>query len=253
MRAYYIVKDVLMIDKYLNGLPVDDTIVVYIDIWKVKTKFKSIPWSKFKSSFIDFEEHNLVIVGMNRIRTEASRYDMVYSHIYKLKNYESKIVIDEAPFTGEPWRLWYVYGFLFHTWIAGENSMAIQRSWKRWFERDSNDCPISKENILIHISDTYSDLDPLETRFELRSPDLFESGKYEEVKQFAFAKHDTPRMIIAEMLKNLDLDISYDSYLENKTFTLPDFGVARFMVEENIRRMGIYNQIVNYGRSNFKR
>lgn len=252
MRAYFIVKDVVNIDQYLGCLPKDDTLVVHIDVWDVKTTFKSIPWSKFKGSFIDFEENHLVIVGMNRIRTEASRYDMVYSHIYKLKNYQAKIVIDEQPFTGEPWRLWYVYGFLFHTWIAGENSMAIQRSWNRWFERDTDDCHISEKNILNHISDTFSDLDVLETTFELRSPDLFESGKYEEVKQFSFEKHDTPRMIVAEMIKNLNLDISYDSYLENRAFTLPDFGVTRFMVEENKRRMGIYNQIVNYGRSNFK-
>jgi hypothetical protein len=253
MRAFYIVNDVINIDPLILDLPINDTLVVHIDIWEINTVYKKISWSKYKASFIDFEENHLVIVGMNRIRTEASRYDMVYSHIYKLRKYESKVVIDEHPFTGEPWRLWYVYGFLYHTWIAGENSMAIQRSWTRWFERETKDCPISEKSILNHIGDTYSDKELLTTEFILRPVDLFENGKYEEVKRIAFEKNDTPRLIVNEMVKNLGLEIGYESYLENRKIVLPDFGISRFLIEENERRMGTYNAIIKYGRANFKR
>lgn len=253
MRAFYVVSDIINLDKYLPELPADDTIIVHVDIWDIKTKHKAIKWSVFKNSFIDFEEKNIVIVGMNRIRTDASRYDMVYSHIYKLKNYQSKIIIDEKPFTGEPWRLWYIYGFLFHTWIMGENSMPLQGNWARWFDRETDDCQISAENIRSHLSDTYSDIDPLTTTFELYQPDLFQSQKYEEVKRVAFEKYDTPRQIISTMLKSLDMGVTYESYLTNQKISLPDFGISRFMVEENQRRMNIYNTIVNYGRESFKR
>lgn len=253
MRSFYIVSDVLNIDKYLPEIPIKNTLVVHIDIWDVVTKYRSVKWSVFKNSFIDFEENNIVIVGMNRIRTDASRYDMVYSHIYKLKKFKTKIIIDEHPFSGEPWRLWYVYGFLFHTWIMGENSMPLQGQWSRWFEREIEDCAISPENIHAHISNTYSDKELLTTKFELIQPDLFQSEKYNEVKRLAFEKYDTPRQIISYMLKGLDLNISYESYLSNETLTLPDFGISRFMVEENLRRMEIYNKIIDYGRKNFKR
>lgn len=248
MNSFYIVKDVIHIDKHIPELPIKDTLVVHIDIWEVQTKYKSVKWSVFKNTFVDFEENNIVIVGMNRMRTSQSRYDMVYSHIYKLRNYDTKIIIDEHPFTGEPWRLWYVYGFLFHTWLSGENSMALEGNWKNWFERKTNDCLIAPDKIPGIISNTSSDIDPLTTSFSTRTPDLFEDEKYIEVKKQAFKKYDTPRQIIAFMIKNLDLDITYDSYLKGGSIVLPDWGISRFMIEENKRRMGIYNAIVNHQR-----
>lgn len=253
LNKFYIVKDYINIDQYINHLPKDETIVVHIDIYDIVTSYPSVKWSVFKSSFINYEQRNIVIVGMNRIRTDASRYDMVYSHIYKLRSFDSKIIIDEKPFTGEPWRLWYIYGFLFHKWIMGENSMPLQGHWARWFEREIEDCEISQENIVHHLKNTYSDLDLLTTEFYIRTPDLFEQNKYEEVKSLAFEKYNTPRQIISYMLKNLNLPITYESYLTNEVITLPDFGICHFMIQENKRRMGTFNTIINYGRENFKR
>jgi len=252
MRGFYIVSDVLNIDKYLPELTLSDTVVVHVDIWEVVSKYKTIKWSVFKNSFINFDESNIIIVGMNRIRTDASRYDLVYSHIYKLKNYNTKIIIDEHPFTGEPWRLWYIYGFLFHNWILGENSMLLQGNWTKWFNREIDHSLISSKNILKEISHTYSDKEPLKTEFHFKEPDLFENEKYIEVKKTAFEKFDTPRQIISFMLKNLNLEITYESYLSNETIILPDWGISRFMVEENKRRLDIYNTIINYGRKSFK-
>lgn len=245
-NSFFILKNPLQFDHLLPELPMDNTIVVHIDIWPVQTKYQSVKWSVFKSSFINYDQENIIIVGMNRIRTDASRYDMVYSHIYKLKSYNYKAIIDDKPFYGEPWRLWYIYGFLFHTWIAGENSFALQVDWNHWFERNREDCLIAPTHLPKHIRNTYTDLPYLTTQFHFRQPDLFENQKYNDVKAEAFRKYDTHKNIIAFMLKHLPIEINYESYLTNQSFTLPDWPISQFMVEENQRRSNIYNTILQH-------
>jgi hypothetical protein len=253
MNSFFILKDPTRFDHLLPDLPPDNTLVVHVDVWEVQTKYQSVKWSVFKQSFVSYEQENLIIVGMNRIRTDASRYDLVYSHIYKLKNYQYKAIIDDRPFYGEPWRLWYIYGFLFHTWIAGENSFALQVDWNHWFERNRPDCLIAPDNLRKHITNTFSDAELLTTRFQFRQPDIFENQKYHDVKAEAFRKYDTHKNIIQFMLKNLPIGITYESYLSNQTFTMPDWPISRFMVEENERRMNIYNTVINAGNGSLER
>lgn len=43
-----------------------------------------------------------------------------------------------------------------------------------------------------------------------------------------------------------DLNVSLDSYRTSEHFVVPDLGVYRFVVEENLRRMATYNRVVLY-------
>jgi hypothetical protein len=248
MRKAFFVKDVINIDQYLprmNG----EVLVCYSDYYNINTKHPKIEWSKYKAEYINHKEPNIIIVGLNRIRTPDSRYDLVYSYLYKMNDFETKITIDEKPFNSEPWRCWYHYGFLFKTWLGVDYSNVLESDWSHWFYRDRNDCLISSKNLKNHIKNTYSDLDFLITEFEFYEPDLFLNEYYQEIKTIAFEKYGTPKQIIQFMIKHLNskikIDFGFESYLTNKKYLLPNFGVFCFLVEENKRRMDIYNTLIS--------
>ena len=90
-----------------------------------------------------------------------------------------------------------------------------------------------------------TDLDRKVCAFTFREPSSKERVHYEEVKEFAFDKYKTPKQIITTMSKELNrmigLDVDFDTYRKGGDYVLPDFGIYRFIAEENRRRMDIYN------------
>lgn len=246
-QKYFIVRDCINIDRYLD-LPIENTLVVYIDVWDVNTKYNKIKFSVFKNTYIDHEPKNIVLVGLNRMRKDSNRYDLIWQYLYKINHFDNRIVINDKPFNKEPWRLWYTYGFLFRKWINGENSFPLQGDYNKWFMRESDDCLISGNNIPEHISNTYTDLDLLHTKFEFYEPSKIESLNYSEIKNLAFEKKETPKSVLQFMSKGLKFKIDYELYLINKDYKLPNFGFYRFLCEENIRRMEIYNEIISNAR-----
>jgi hypothetical protein len=246
MRLFQLVKtlDGIDLDKYLPELT-GTTLVLFHDFYDVKTSYQKLEWSKFKASYTNYEPANLIIVGMNRIRTAETRYDLVYSYIYRMNQYDFKAVFDERPFTGEPWRLWYPFGFLYGKWLDVDHSNPLETEWLKWFFYDTNFCRLDYQNMKPFIKDTRSELDKLVTQFNLYESSEIEYEYYEETKKIVFEKYNTPRLLTNNLLKHCNrhfsIDIDFESYRSNKSYNLPDFGVYRYLVEENKRRMNIYN------------
>jgi len=118
------------------------------------------------------------------------------------------------------------------------------------FYRDKHDSRFEPNNLAICLSDTYSDLPLLD--YEADFIDIEEEALtwYEEAKRFTFDKYDTPKLLIQNLLKMCNAKFkkkfSMDSYLEGR-HELPDLPVYRFVDEENRRRVGIYNKVVEVG------
>lgn len=244
MRKVIYLKEIKDIDEHLPEMGAS-TLIIYSDYYDIKTKYQKIKWSVYKSTYTHYPIDNIVIVGMNRIRTAESRYDMVYSYLYRLNKFATKVVIDDKPFTGEPWRIWYHYGFLHGKWLDVDYSHPLEEEWKKWFYYDKNTCKISGEYLPLFISDTYSELDKLNPKIEFYEPDNIAEEYYSYIKRIMFEKHGTPKMLISSILKECNkhfgCNIGYETYLATEKEKVPNLGVYRFMAEENIRRMNIYN------------
>ena len=213
-----------------------------------------IEFLEYKKRYTLFEPSLIVVVGLNRIITPSNRCDMVNEYLQTMTPNIPKISVDTAPFIGEPWRLWFHYSIAACGYFKITYSYAIETEWKKWFYRDAPDCRISSGNIRLLLSDTVSDIAPLETTFDFVPVGDGELIWYEKLKQHIFNKYSTPKMLISGILKPSNryfgVNMTYESYRENRRITLPDLPVFRFMAEENLRRMGIYNEVVRYGAEN---
>jgi len=238
----------------LSGLP-SGSLIVYREGFGYKTPnvpgVEYVEFLEYRNRYTLFDPPAIVVIGLNRIITPSNRCDMVNEYLQTMTPNIPKICIDTAPFIGEPWRLW------FHYSIAGcgrfniNYSYAIETEWKKWFYRDATDCRLSRGNIRLFISDTISDLDRLESSFEFIEIPHYDEAWYEKAKEHVFTKYETPKLLVNNLLKlsnkHFGIDLSFDSYLNNRKIRLPDVGVYRFVAEENERRMGIYNEVVAYG------
>jgi hypothetical protein len=200
MRKAFFVKDIINIDKYIPDKLTGNTLVIHHDFYKVETTFKKIAWSIFSKEYTNHQPDNLIIVGLNRIRTPETRYDLVYPYIYNMNKFETKITIDEKPFNGEPWRLWYHYGFLFESWLGVNYSNVLESDWQHWFYREAQTAIISDENIKWHIKETFSDLPLLTTEYSFYEPNKLLIEYYTEVKKYCFEKYDTPKQLMQSIL-----------------------------------------------------
>jgi len=225
-----------------------DTIVTYHAMYeKPEVKAKQvIEWEKYKGIHSTLEASRIVLLGINRMITPSNRCDFIHAYLTVLTPHIPKIVVDTAPFIGEPWRLYFHYQIANCFSKFGANySYPIEGEWRRWFDRDIDECQFSPQNLKDHIVNTLSDLSALTTVFELVPPFANDLEWYEEARKFEFDKFRAPKMLILNLLKvsnkHFGLDVSYDSYLTNQVYKVPDIGIYRFMVEENRRRMGIYN------------
>jgi hypothetical protein len=180
---------------------------------------------------------------------------MVNDYIQTMTSNVPKYSIDNSPFIGEPWRLWYHYDVTKCNTFNIPHGFAIETEWQHWFYRDKNYCRLSGDNIKMFISDTYSDLDLLKTKFEFYDPEDYKIKHYDEMKKYVLNKYNSPKLFINNLLKlsneYFKVHLNYDSYRDVgdmnlfQTFCVPDVGIYRFMVEENIRRMNIYNSVIS--------
>lgn len=233
----------------------EDSYLIYHDdyAYPLIDGVEPIPFSKFKNIYVNLHANLFIIVGLNKIVTPSTRCDFVQEYLSTLTQNVQKISIDTAPYVGEPWRLFFHYLYTNNNLFKRPHSYAVQTEWKHWFYRDTRDCIFSPENIKFFITKTYSDLDILNTSFEFDTVSEKDEKWYQEQKDIVFKKYHTPKSLIRGLLKRCNekygLSIEYDTYLRDERIILPALNVYRFMAEENKRRQGIYNTVVEAGRA----
>lgn len=205
-----------------------------------------IEWEKYKAIHSNFEPDKIILIGVNRMITPSNRCDFIHAYLAVMTPQISKIIIDTAPFIGEPWRLYYHYQIANCFKKFGANySYPIERDWLRWFHRETDDCQFSPKNLKDCVVNTYSDLDRLETEFDFYVPEKDDLEWYEEVRRFEFEKFRTPKLLLNNLMRSannhFDIKVTFDSYLKGGVIKIPDVSIYRFMVEENCRRRDIYN------------
>lgn len=251
MRRAIFTKDVTNIDKYLPDMDKDATLVIHSDVLSPVTKYHKVGFIEYSKSYDQYHIDNIVVVGMNRIRTPERRYDLVFPYIYNMNEFANKFTIDERPFNGEPWRVWYHYGFLYKEWLGTTYSNALESNYQHLFLKEANDSVVNATEIAKSVDGTWSDLNLLNTVFEFYDPEPMLVEAYNGIKEWSFSKYNTPRQLIHSMMRVLNkcvgVKVDYESYLNGGVIKLPNFGVYRFVAEENKRRMDIYNAIVRHG------
>lgn len=230
-----------------DGWDSEDTLVVYRDGYCLPKLHNAhyVEFEKYRSLYTEMSPKNIIMIGTNRIFVPSRRCDLIFEYLQTMTSHIKKISIDTCPFIGEPWRLWFHYSLVYGEWLGYRYSYIVETDWKHYFERDSEKSVVTDKVIKDDVREIHSDLPVLKTCFEFYDPDLFLCDFYNKVKTFAFEKHNTPKIIIQTMLKelnkHLDIDFNFDSFRTNKKYALPNLGIYRFIVEENIRRMKIYN------------
>jgi hypothetical protein len=239
-------------DAILPKLPAD-TYVVYhrdYDVPDVEDARGKIEFEEFRRVYPNLHAGMFIVYGLNKIITPSNRTDFVFEFLFTLSADVPKISVDYRPFAGEPWRLWFHYGLCKRGNFGTPYSYSIETEWKHWFYRETRDSRFEPDNLAICLGDagTYSNLDALLYEAEFEDVDCQEW--YEEARAHAFAKYDTPKLLIQNVLKlcNARFKLKYgvDSYLDGKV-KLPDLPVYRFVDEECRRRASIYNKIVEIG------
>lgn len=223
------------------------TVVVFHEMYTPPqlNNVQYMEWQKFKVNYSEVETNCLILVGVNRMINPATRCDMVNDYLQVMTPNVKKYVIDSSPFIGEPWRLWYHYSVVFSTFMGVNYSYPIEGEWQKWFYREVNDCRLSGGNLKIFIKDTYCDLPKLKTTFQIYEPSNNDIEWYAEAKSHIFNKYDTPKLLIQNILKlsneHFQANFDFDSYRKNINYKLPNLGIYKFMIEENQRRLDIYN------------
>lgn len=225
----------------------ENTLVIFREGYKLPNipKAEYIEFEKYKITYTNYHPNNIIMVGTNRIFVPQRRCDLVFEYLQTMTSHINKMSIDTEPFIGEPWRLWFHWSLAYGTWLGFNYSYVVETDWQHWFYRDNETSIIEADNIKDKIGEVNSDLKRVNTSFEFYDPDLFLSEFYNEVKDVAFAKYSTPKLIIQmmnkELNKHLSINFDFNSYLDNKSYKLPNFGIYRFIAEECRRRMSIYN------------
>ena len=230
-------------EEFLAG----QTLVIYRDGYALPTVPGAtfVEFERYKISYIDYQPTHIIMVGANRIFVPSIRTEMVFEYLQTMTSHIRKMSIDTAPFVGEPWRLWFHYSLVFGEWLGVNYSYAVETDWQHWFLRNKEGSIIDPSGVLANKKQTVSDLNPLVTSFVFKEPDAQLAELYSRVKAFAFEKHDTPKLIIVTMLRELNkaigMQVGFGTYLSNECIALPDFGIYRFVAEECQRRQAIYN------------
>lgn len=228
----------------------NDTLLVYRDGYALP-ELKGVEYmdfEKFKLMYSGLHFNMLILVGLNRIITPSNRCGMVNEYMQTMTQNIPKISIDNNPFIGEPWRIWFHYSVTNTGKFNLTYSYAIETEWQHWFYRNTNNCRLSGDNIGMFVNDTYSNLDQLTPSFYTYQPDKRQIEWYDQAKEHVFSKYNTPKLLINNLLKLsnkfFQLNISMDSFRVNDSYNLPDIGIYRFMIEENRRRLAIYNRVI---------
>jgi len=247
MDKVYFTKDIKSIGAHLPTDFVKGSVVVYHSMYDRPDiePAEFIEWEKYRGKYNDLGADKIILVGLNRMINPANRCDFVHEYLTTLTPNIPKIVIDTAPFIGEPWRLFFHYLFTNTNKFGYNYSYPIEGEWSKWFLYESNDCRLSADNLKMFITGTYSDLAQLNNEFSFIDPTIEQSEWYEQMKGHVFSKYNTPKMWINQLLsesnKKFGLKFSFESYLKGGCHQVPDLGIYRFVVEENKRRQAIYN------------
>jgi hypothetical protein len=247
MPRVFFTKDINKLIAEKIGDSYKHAVVVYHEMYDkpVIEAEQILPWQKYRAVYQDVIAKEIVLVGLNRMITPSNRCDFVHEYLTTLTPNIPKIVIDTAPFIGEPWRLFFHYLFSNSNKFGCTYSYPIEGEWVKWFLRESNDCRLSADNLKMFIKDTYCDLGKLETTFSFFEIADEHVGWYEEIRGHIFKKYNTPKTwvsnLIGECNKKFKLKVSFDTYLNGGVISVPDLKVYRFVVEENLRRQDIYN------------
>ena len=227
-----------------------NTILVYRDGYNLPEikGVEYIDFNEYKIKYNNIECEKMILVGINRLITPSNRCDMVNDYMQTMTDNIDKISIDTEPWIGEPWRLWYHYSIASCGSFGINYSYALETEWKKWFYREVSDCRLSGDNVRMFISDTYSDLEQLKTKFTFSDITPLDQEYYDQVKNHVFEKYNTPKSLINFMMRDLnnyfDIKVSLDSYRENRTIDLPNLQIYKFIAEENLRRMHTYNEVI---------
>lgn len=247
MKRIQILKNINNAD--VSQVP-SDAIVVYHSMYsKPQFNFKMFEFEEYKKIYGNIETSFIILVGLNRMINPANRCDFIHEYLTTLTTNIEKMSIDNSPFIGEPWRLFFHYQYSQRNKFNASYSYPLEGEWLRWFYRETNDCCFSSDNLPLYINDTFSDLKQLKTKFIFVEQTEKQISNYEERKKVIFEKYDTPKLIINNLLKlnndHYHLKIDFNSYLMNKDIYIPDLKIYRFIVEENERRMKIYNRMIS--------
>jgi len=229
-----------------------DTFLIFRDGYNLPS-FKNVEYidfMEFKNKYFGIHANKYIFVGLNRIITPQNRCDMVFDYMTSMTRNIEKISIDTQPFIGEPWRVCFHYDITNQECFNAPYSYVLETEWKHWFYRTINDCKLSAKNIMNFIknADSYSTVPHFKTSFAFYDND--DESWYQEAKEHVLSIHYTGKMILNNLLKlcnkRYDLKISWDSYRTDEDFKIPDNKLYRFVVEENIRRLRIYNSIIGF-------
>ena len=100
---------------------------------KVRAK-KVIEWEKYKTLYSTFEPSLVVLIGLNRMIIPSNRCDFIHAYLTVLTPQIPKIIIDTAPFIGEPWRLYFHYQLAnCFTKFGANYSYPVEGEWLKWF------------------------------------------------------------------------------------------------------------------------
>lgn len=226
-------------------------ILVFHAMYKAPTieGIEVVEWDKFRVTYSNYEPSLIILVGLNRMITPSNRCDYVHEYLTTMTPNIPKISIDNSPFIGEPWRLFFHYLYAQANNFGVNYSYPVEREWQSWFYREVNDCRLSADNLKLFIRDTYSELERINTSFFFTDVNSHDLEWYQEAKAFIFEKFDTPKLLIQNLLKmsnsHFQTNIDFNSYLSGSKFQLPDLPVYRFIAEENTRRLNIYNKFTH--------
>jgi len=249
MEKIFFSKDINKLLETKFGPGFDDRTVVSYHAMYDKPCVKAnqiVEWEKYKITYNNYNPSKIVLIGINRMIIPSNRCDFIHAYLTVMNPQIPKIIIDTAPFIGEPWRLYFHYQMANSFTKFGANySYPIEGDWLKWFERDIEESIFSPKKLKECIVDTYTDLPKLTTSFEFFTPSKEEIEWYEEAKKFEFSRFRSAKMLLLNLLKqankHFNLNISYDSYLINEFIKVPDIGIYQFVIEENHRRLEIYN------------
>jgi hypothetical protein len=249
MARIYFSKDInQLLEKEFGSDFGSDTVVTYHTMYgKPEVRAGQVlEWQKYKAVHDTLESSRIVLIGLNRMITPSNRCDFIHAYLAVMTPQISKVIIDTAPFIGEPWRLYYHYQVANCFSKFGANySYPIEGEWLKWFSRDLDECQFSPHNLRERIVETYSDLPRLNTTFEFYEVSKDDKEWYAEARKFEFGRFRAPKTLLMNLTKaansHFGIKISYDSYLRNEAIRVPDIGIYRFMIEENRRRRDIYN------------
>lgn len=234
-----------------------NTILVYHSDY-TPPKYRDVTYFKFEDYYkvyANLEPSCIILVGLNKIVNPSNRCDFINEYLSTLTQNLYKISIDNSPFIGEPWRLFFHYLYTHSGKFNVPHSYAIETEWKHWFYRETTSCRLSGDNIKLFITDTYSDLDLIDFKYEFYDADEKQIKYYDEIKNFVFNKYNSPKLFINNILKMSNdyfkVKISFDSYRDIKKdffhkeiISVPNIGIYQFVIEENIRRTNIYNAVI---------